>query len=73
MIGQGVVDMGFSPNQYDVKRRLLPFLLFPHLNMDVVSGAMAGIMANVKIIKVNGDESPKEDITRGMSRREEES
>lgn len=73
MIGQGVVDMGFSPNQYNVKRRLLPFLLFPHLNNGCVSGVIEGIKANVKIIEVNGNESLKEDITRGMSRREEES
>ena len=73
MLGQEIVDMGFSSDQYNVKRRLFPFLLFPDLNTDAVPGATAGIKANVKIINVNGDESLKEDIARGMSRREEES
>lgn len=63
--------MGFSSGQYDVKRSLLPFLLFPDLNMGWMSGAAAGIKANVKIIKVDGDESLKEEIARGMARREE--
>ena len=64
--------MGFSSRQYEVKRSLLLYLLFPDPNMDVLSGVAAGIKANAKIIKVNGDESLKEEIERGMARKEEE-